>query len=121
MKSDLVVLVHPSGKIVHLKPGFCWPAFLLGPMWAFVKRLWLPCAALVAAGLLINALGGYALYAGSIALNLLSFALSIVYMAICGHYGNRWRRAALLRQGYRPVSPMAETAAAVDAEIQRAG
>lgn len=108
MTAKAIVFTHPSGKAAHVKLGFCWPAFLLGPAWALLKRLWLHLVALIAVLLPIVYLDGYAEHTRSLILNLIALALYIGYMVVCGRYGNYWLRSALIKKGYRAVGGCAD-------------
>ena len=36
------VYVHPDKPVpIVVKDGFCWPAFLIGPLWFLVNGMWL--------------------------------------------------------------------------------
>lgn len=54
MTTQKLQLKHPSGKTVEIKMGFYWSAFLLGPLWALVKTLWLHFFVLLFVLILIN-------------------------------------------------------------------
>ena len=101
--TKIVVLIHPSGKVAHVKVGFSWPAFLLGPLWALVKRLWWHFAALMLVFALINFITDSALSANSLFSTLLALGMSLTYMVICGVQGNTWLMKALMKRGYRDV------------------
>ena len=45
----------PGDSIVLVEEGFCWPAFLLSPLWALWHRLWLVAAILLGAGAIVSA------------------------------------------------------------------
>jgi hypothetical protein len=34
------IFAHPSGTPKTIKQGWCWPAFLVPPLWALFNRLW---------------------------------------------------------------------------------
>ena len=103
MPSNTIVLMNPSGKVAHVKIGFCWPAFLLGPLWALVKRMWLHSVLLIVAMLPISYLEGYSEHTGSMPMAILTIGLTVVYMVVCGRYFNQWRRSTLYKRGYRPT------------------
>lgn len=46
------VYIHPLLPQRIVKSGFSWPAFLIGPAWLLVKRLWMP-AIFAAVGFLL--------------------------------------------------------------------
>jgi hypothetical protein len=103
MKKNIQIFLHPSGKIAWVKDGFCWPAFFLTPIWAFVKRLWLCLGVLLLINGLLYLLGAYADQVRSERLQALGETLSLGTMLVSGWYGNRWQRHALIRRGYRLI------------------
>jgi hypothetical protein len=103
MATQRILLKHPSGKTAEIKMGFSWPACLLGPLWALVKRLWLHLFILIAAIIPLNVLSDYAEHIKSLPLNLISLLLFIAYMYICGRFASSWLHAGLLKRGYLPV------------------
>jgi hypothetical protein len=81
---------------VLLKEGFCWPAFLLGALWALACGMWLRAAAMIlAAAALMAALA----LAGADATTAL--AAWVGFALILGFGGNDWLRARLERRGLR--------------------
>ncbi|WP_034380749.1 DUF2628 domain-containing protein [Herbaspirillum sp. CF444] len=100
----IIVLMHPSRKVAHVKVGFSWPAFLLGPLWAFVKRLWWHFLALILVLKMVNFATYYALSTESLFSLFLDIGISLTYMLVCGIYGNRWLMKALLKRGYVVVN-----------------
>jgi uncharacterized protein DUF2628 len=95
---------HPTNGTVEVPPGFSWPAFLLGPIWAMAKRLWLVFGLLILAALPIALIDALSEAQDSIALALLTLVLSIVYMFVCGKYGNIWWQWTLERRGFQLVT-----------------
>lgn len=94
-----------GGPAVCVGEGLSWPAFLLGPLWTWTKRLRLRTALLLA---LLAPLALLELYARQSRLELLwwcALAAQFVVQAWCGTQGNRWQRARLLARGYRPAPP----------------
>ena len=100
----IIVLMHPSRKVAQVKVGFSWPAFLLGPLWAFVKRLWWHFFALILVLKMTNFVTDYALSSKSLLSIFLDLGISLTYMGICGVYGNRWLMKTLLKRGYVVVN-----------------
>lgn len=95
--------VHDHHGVVLVKDGFCWPAFILGALWAAAKGLWIPVfAAMMAVEVVLWFLTGYAGAQRHGGLALLGFVAMLGYAWVRGRYGNRWLRAGLLRKGYRP-------------------
>jgi len=87
---------EPDAEAILIKEGFSWPAFLIAPLWLLFQKLWLAVFVVIVFGLAL-ALGlefagadpATALVAG------LGFSLFI------GFGANDWRRAKLVRIGYR--------------------
>lgn len=88
--------------VVLVKEGFCWPAFLVPPLWLLARRLWL--------GLIVYLLGASAAAAlaelaglGPVSAGAASFAFGLWV----GLVANDWRRAKLDRLGYRELGVVA--------------
>jgi hypothetical protein len=96
-----LVMQHPTNGIKRVAGGFCWPACLLGPLWAIAKRLWLISLLLVLALLPIILVDEYAEAKNNLPLTVLALGLYISYMFICGKYGNRWVSWTLQGRGYQ--------------------
>ena len=47
MSAHFEILKHPEQGLVAVKHGFSWPAAILGWVWAFARRVWLPGFALL--------------------------------------------------------------------------
>ena len=91
---------HPAtDETVEVKTGFSWAAFLLGFVWALMKRMWLVALLMLAADLAIGLIG----FAG-VAADVISLLLSIVFAIYCGMRGNQWHRRDLERKGYMVLS-----------------
>lgn len=94
--TERIYLQHPSrGGTVAVNTGFSWPAFLLGFVWALMKKLWVVALLMLVADLLIGLLG----FAGRTA-DVISLILSIGFAIYCGTNANEWHRRALERKGY---------------------
>lgn len=48
MTAHFEILKHPHQGLAAVKHGFSWPAAILGWIWAFARRLWIPAVALLA-------------------------------------------------------------------------
>ena len=83
----------PDGDAVLIKEGFCWPAFLFGPIWALWHGMWRTAIALL---LLSAAVSGAALYAGLAEAG--DLALSLGLQVAMGLWANDWRRYVLARR-----------------------
>ena len=91
---------HPTLGYAAVKRGFSWPGFLISPIWALSKRMWLGGAGLLAAWLFLIAARSDASAkgdaGGALILLVVHFALAIT----AGLLGNsRWARS-LTRRGY---------------------
>lgn len=92
--SDRIYLQHPTDDdSVGIPVGFSWMAFLLGPVWAFSRRLYLLGAAMI--------LGAIPVAILSEALPPLGFLIGVGIAALYGTKANEWHKLALLRKGYR--------------------
>ena len=89
---------------VLVKEGFCWPALVFGPFWAFYHRLWLWGLAWIAAALTIG-LAQEALPSIAGYLGLAIFALELLFAA----EANDLRRGDLARRGWREVEVVGGT------------
>jgi len=87
--------VAAAEKIVFVREGFSFPAFVFGPLWLLWKRAWLP-AALWATLLALLAWAGSALKMPPDAVGVVAFALS----AILGYEGDRVLAWSLRRRGF---------------------
>jgi hypothetical protein len=97
---ERIYLRHPAtDETVEVKTGFSWAAFLLGFVWALMKRMWLVALLMLAADLAIGLIG----FAGVTA-DVISLLLSIVFAIYCGMRGNQWHRRDLERKGYMVLS-----------------
>lgn len=88
--------------VVLVKEGFCWPAFLIPPVWLMARRLWL--------GVLIYVLGASGIAAASELAGVGEVAAAAASLAFgfwVGLIGNDWRRAKLDRLGYRELGVVA--------------
>lgn len=76
---------------VLVREGFCWAAFLLGPLWLAAHRSWIPAALSLAAYVLVAVLAP----PGPRAI----IALGLCWlMGLCGHDLHRW---SLALRGYK--------------------
>ncbi|PAW83394.1 MAG: hypothetical protein B9S33_13940 [Pedosphaera sp. Tous-C6FEB] len=48
MTAHFEILKHPEQGLAAVKHGFSWPAAVLGWVWAFAQKLWVPALALLA-------------------------------------------------------------------------
>ena len=104
-----VEMRHPTRGTVEIPLGFSWPALVLGPLWALVKRLWMVFLLLVLGLVAITIVQLYAETSLNVTLILISLALSAVYMYACGKYGNAWWRWTLEQRGYQVAASEKES------------
>jgi uncharacterized membrane protein YccC len=87
---------------ILIREGFSRTAFLFGPLWSLVHRMWLVTVAMVV----------FLLVLGSAmdAVPLDAFVQTVVSLAVAvliGFHGNDWRRRSLTKRGYREVGVVA--------------
>ena len=92
-----VYSVHRRGpaELELVKEGFCWPAFLFGPLWCLARREWLGLLAWLVAALVLGAVARLTLPAP------VQIAVSLGFSALVGFAANDWRRWRLARAGWR--------------------
>jgi hypothetical protein len=95
-----------------VKEGFCWPAFLVAPLWALWHRLWLVVFLVLLVGMAIDVALDFA---GADTLS--SWAVLLAYSVLIGSGASDWHRAALDRRGFREVGLVA--ARDEDAAVRR--
>lgn len=87
---------------VLIKEGYCWTAFLFGPLWSIAHRLWLVTVGLLAFMVVMSAaMEGFAL--DPVTQGILSFAVTV----LIGAHGNDLRRHGLARRGWRETGVIA--------------
>jgi hypothetical protein len=87
--------LDPDRDVALVKEGFCWPAFVFGPLWALTRKLWL------AAFVFALVLGAIEYLVEATALDpVASAALMLGASAAFGWIGNDLRRRKLERQGF---------------------
>jgi len=84
-----------GGDIVLVKEGFCWPAFLVGPLWALWHGLWVVALGLVALIAIVGAAGA-ALGLDAVTASALAVGAAIAV----GGAANDLRRWTLDRRGF---------------------
>ena len=88
--------VHPTEGPEVVKRGFSWPGFFFGFIWAFVKKLWVLGAVLLAAHVAVPVLEDRYAHGLDLPFGLLNLVIGL----IVGVNGNAWRRRTLERLGY---------------------
>ena len=102
----------PDRNAVVIAEGFCWPAFLVAPIWALANRMWFTAVGVVTAHVLLMLCAGLAGLDDGTALALIVGAAVIV-----GFCANDWRRTALEARGWQMAG--LATAADGDAALRR--
>ena len=93
---------EPDADANLVKEGFCWPAFLVAPLWLLFHRLWLALFLVIVAGLLLD-LGLVMVGADPVTAS----AVGVGFSLFIGFGANDWRRAKLARLGYRMMGIVA--------------
>lgn len=88
-----------------LREGFCWPAFLFGPVWLLARGLWRPLVLWCLGALIVGLAIFYGRASGAVGFWL--YVLSVFYL---GFEGQSFAAAALERAGLR----LADIAAGAD-------
>ena len=86
----------PDRDIVLVKEGFCWPAFVLSPLWALCHRMWIETVVFVAAPIALE-LAVEFLRLAPLGVSAAGLGLSL----LIGYVANDLRRASLERRGFR--------------------
>ncbi len=86
--TEFDIYQHPTKELEAIKFGFSWPGFFLGPIWLFVKGLWLYGLVILVAIIVVNT-----------QLPELSIAFLIGVSVVVGLKGNGWRCALLEKHG----------------------
>jgi hypothetical protein len=92
----------PNAKVIKIKTGFSWTAFLFGPLWALVKSAWnLFMLLAVVFIFLIFIDETFVQKSKNIPLLLCMFAAYLAYMIVCGRKGNEWLLKEFESKGYK--------------------
>ena len=83
-------------RIVFVKDGFCWPAFLIAPIWLLYHRMWLILLALLAISVALTGLEQGLEMSAS-----LGSVIDVALLLLFGLEANNLRRWHLRRGGYR--------------------
>jgi hypothetical protein len=84
-----------DGDAVFIREGFCWPAFLFGPLWALWFGMWRTAIVLFLVSILIS---GFVVVFGMT--DPAELALTLGLQVFLGLWGNDWRRHVLARRGF---------------------
>jgi len=93
-------LESPGGAIVPVRRGFSWSAFLVGPIWALVKRAYALAAILWLASGLLAALRSQVGGSDPLIVLLLVALAHLAVMLVCGVKGSDWAVRSLKAKGY---------------------
>ena len=91
---------HPTLGYEAVKRGFSWPAFLIAPVWALSKRMWLGGALLLVIWAFLIAARSDAAAKGDAAGALVLLVVHLTLAIIAGVLGNRRWARSLARRGY---------------------
>ena len=106
MSSKFQALQSPRGKRVTVKIGFCWPAFFFGALWAIYHRLWSISARLIVVWVSLIVIDESVVKPSQCLPLLIAMLVAyVIYVVVCGKFGNAWRANHLLSRGYIRVKP----------------
>lgn len=91
------IFEHPTGKIEAVKQGWSWPAFFIGTIWTFFKRMWALGGIIIA---VFAVIGGICGAAGVQNLQPIGSILYTITAIVLGLNGNDWREKNLQARGY---------------------
>jgi len=80
---------------VFIKEGFCWPAFVFGPLWALWTGMWRTALFLFGVSVVVSSV----VVVFGIT-NPAELAVTLALQAVVGFWGNDWRRHVLARRDY---------------------
>src|SRR5262245_8944624 len=90
------VYKHPAQGFAAVKEGFSWPALCFGPLWLFVKKLWMFAVAWIAVSVFLSVVEGI-----TDEVETASGQMTVAYLIVAGIYlalwlipafkGNSWR------------------------------
>jgi len=83
-------------RVVFVKEGFCWPAFLIAPVWLVYRRMWLVLLGFLASGVALTGLERWLRPETSL-ITVVEIALLLLFAL----EANNLRRWNLRRCGYR--------------------
>lgn len=84
-----------DGDAIFIREGFCWPAFLFGPLWALWFGMWRTAIALFVISALVS---GVVVVFGMT--DPAELAVTAALQLFMGLWGNDWRRYVLSRRGF---------------------
>ncbi len=95
------IFKHPAGNIEAVKQGWSWPGLFFTFIWAFIKRLWVIGATVLAVAFLAGVVLDSA--ASPSTADALSNVIGIAVSLLFGLRGNIWRENNLLSRGFEHV------------------
>lgn len=112
------IYVHPDKpRPIAVKVGFCWPAFLVGPLWFLLNRMWITFVLVV-----ILANGAHLAMARTDFVGGLMALLYVVACLLIGFVANPLLASDLVRDGYvhRATVQASSISKATDQAVQQA-
>ena len=103
------VYEHPDGRRQIIKNGFSWPAFFLGPLWAWRKGMVPLGFGLLGLGFLLQLIPVLMIGLMGEAGIVVELFLSIGALIWIGSQGNTWRRTDVLNRGFKLLSTPSQT------------
>ena len=122
------VYVSSGGQSEAVKQGWSWPAFFFGPIWALIKKLWLPGIGFLLLFIGLGSVEGYLQISRgketAEQFNILTSLIGIGVSITFGLKGNRWRESNLESRRFRlqdTVNAESPDAALVQAVMRSRG
>lgn len=97
---------HPARDYQAVKQGFGWPAFLFCAIWAFFKRMWGVGLAVLAVLFVLKIIESVIVLENNFWAAVILLLVNFGVLVLMGFKGNDWRRATLLRKGYKKVATL---------------
>jgi Protein of unknown function (DUF2628) len=100
-----IYLTLSGKKTIVSKIGFCWPALLFGPFWALHKKAY-KLAVMLLLVMAFFSLGSDLLLRNGkhVLLATLLLLVQLVFIFLCGKFGNKLLTYELVRKGYKLTS-----------------
>ena len=101
MKTTHDVYEHPDGRREIIKNGFCWPAFIFGPFWAWRRGMGQLGFGLLALALFLQLIPVLLIDLLAEAGILVDLILTVSALTWIGSQGNAWLRNNALKRGFK--------------------
>lgn len=112
MAAHFEILKHPHQGLAAVKHGFSWPAAVLGWVWAFARRVWLPGLALLVVHVALAAMAVNLIKENAGLLVVVGFALQAFFGARANYLLSRaYQERGFLYQGLVPATSPADAIA----------